>query len=378
MVGVWDKPLVFVDLETTGGSHFSSRILEVGLVRVEAGVVVATYAQLLDPGGPVPAFITELTGITTADTAGCPTFADIADELADLLEGAIFVAHNVRFDYSFLKTEFERMGATFRPSLLCTVRLSRRLFPQYSSHKLAALISRHELSAPARHRAYDDAHCLWQFFALCLREFDLDTIELALRAQLASQSIPSQLNAEQINSLPEGPGVYVFEDADGLPLYIGKSVTVRKRVLSHFNADYEEVKEDKLARQVARVQGIATHGELSALLMESEMIKSQNPLYNRRLRLRRQMIAVLGIQTADGYDGIEMCDMGELDSDVGGRLLGLYTTRHRATQSLRAMASQFHLCPKLLGLERTSRECFLSQLGKCNGAVWEGRGCRCV
>jgi DNA polymerase-3 subunit epsilon len=368
MVGVWDKPLVFVDLETTGGSHFSSRVLEIGLVRVESGVVVANYKQLLDPGEAVPSFITSLTGITTEDTQGCPRFADVAAELADLLEGAIFVAHNARFDYSFLKTEFERIGVPFRPQLLCTVRLSRYLFPQFTSHKLEALISRHGLNAPSRHRAYDDAHCLWQFFALILREFDLDTIETAMKAQLVSQSVPSQLDREQVDGLPEGPGVYVFEGADGEPLYVGKSVNVRKRVLSHFTSDYEIVKEDKLARQVARISGIATHGELSALLLESEMVKSMQPMYNRQLRRRRQMVVLLSAQTAEGYDIVQMTEAADMERTDGTRLLGMYTTRSRAVESLRALASQFRLCAKLLGLEHTKRECFLSQLGKCEGA----------
>ncbi len=370
MVGVWDKPLVFVDLETTGGSHFSSRVLEIGLVRVEAGVVVANWRQMLDPGGPVPAFITSLTGITSADTQGCPRFCDIAAELADLLEGAIFVAHNARFDYSFLKTEFERIGVPFRPQLLCTVRLSRYLFPQFSSHKLEALIARHGLSAPSRHRAYDDAHCLWQFFGLVLREFDLDTIESAMRAQLASQSVPSQLDREEVDALPEGPGVYVFEGAEGEPLYVGKSVNVRKRVLSHFTSDYEIVKEDKLARQVAHISGTATHGELSALLLESEMVKTMQPMYNRQLRRRRQMVVLLARQTPEGYNCVEMADAADMERTDGLRLLGMYTTRSRAVASLRALASQYRLCAKLLGLERTKRECFLSQLGKCGGACF--------
>ncbi|HSX02006.1 MAG TPA: exonuclease domain-containing protein [Candidatus Saccharimonadia bacterium] len=178
------QPLAFVDIETTGGSPARSRVLEIGVVRVEAGRVVAEFRSLVDPEQPVPAFITSITGIRQADTVGAPRFGQLAGKVAELLDGAVFVAHNVHFDYSFLRAEFERLGATFRPSLLCTVRLSRALYPAARGHKLQDLIDRHGLRADHRHRAYDDALVLWQFWQLVLRDFDLATIEAALARQL--------------------------------------------------------------------------------------------------------------------------------------------------------------------------------------------------
>lgn len=362
---VLHQPLVFVDIETTGGSHFTSRVLEIGVVRVEHDRVVASYKTLVQPDEPIPSFITGLTGITDAQVAGAPRFADVASELAEILDGAVFVAHNVRFDYSFLKMEFERLGVPFRPQLLCTVRLSRRLFPGFRTHKLADLIARHGLDAPARHRAYDDAHCLWQFYQLCLAEFDLDTVEEAVKAQLASQAVPSQLDRAQVEALPEGPGVYVFEDDDGAPLYVGKSVGVRRRVLSHFAADYGSGSEMKLAARVRRLRGIATHGELSALLLESDMIKDLQPLYNKALRQRERVALVLAKRSDGGYLTIEMEEAREIAPEDGARILAVYTTLGSARRSLQAIATNYRLCPKLMGLERTRRACFQSQLGKC-------------
>jgi len=173
--------LAFVDIETTGGSPASSRVLEVAVVRVESGRVARTYQSLVQPDEAVPGWITALTGIGNGDVAAAPRFEAVGPELTAALEGAVFVAHNVWFDFGFLRMEFERLGVAFRPPLLCTVRLSRRLFPQYSSHKLADLIARHGLAAPARHRALEDAACLWQFLQVCLREFDLDTLEGAMK-----------------------------------------------------------------------------------------------------------------------------------------------------------------------------------------------------
>lgn len=372
MSNVLGQPLAFVDIETTGGSHFTSRVLEVAVVRVEGNRVVGTYQTLLHPDEAIPSFITGLTGITDADVATSPRFSQVADELAEILEGAVFVAHNVRFDYAFLKMEYERMGAAFRPQLLCTVRLSRRLFPQFRTHKLADLIARHGLSAPARHRAYDDAHCLWQFYQLCLGEFDLDTVEAAVKAQLGTPSVPSHLDAAQVAALPDGPGVYVFEDVDGEPLYVGKSVTVRRRVMNHFASDYGRGAELKLAQAVRGLRAISTHGELSALILESDMIKDLQPLYNRRLRRRELMTLVLSATTPEGYATVELVDAREIEPEMAQRLLVVFATRGGAKRSLQAMTARYRLCPKLLGLEKTSRECFLVQLRKCGGACTGG------
>jgi DNA polymerase-3 subunit epsilon len=365
---VLHQPLAFVDIETTGGSHFNSRVLEVGVVRVEGSRVVASYKTLIHPGSSIPAFITSLTGIKDEQVADAPRFAAIADELAEILDGAVFVAHNVRFDYSFLKMEFERLGVPFRPQLLCTVRLSRKLFPQFRTHKLADIIARHGLVAPARHRAYDDAHCLWQFYQLILQEFDLDTVEEAVKLQLKAQSIPSQLDRAQVDALPEGPGVYIFEDADGAPLYVGKSVTVKRRVMSHFASDYDRGAEMKLAQAVKRLRAIPTSGELSALLLESEMVKDLQPLYNRMLRRRSLVTLVIQATTAEGYHTVQLQDAREITPENGIRLLAVYTTQGRARESLHAAAMRYRLCPKLMGLEKTKRACFQSQLGKCDGA----------
>jgi DNA polymerase-3 subunit epsilon len=360
--------MVFVDLETTGGSHFTSRVLEIGIVRVERAQVVARYTSLIHPDTDVPSWITSLTGITTNDVAEAPCFRDAASDVAEILEGAIFVAHNVRFDYSFLKMEFERIGVPFRPQLLCTVKLSRALFPQFRTHKLGDLIERHKLIAPARHRAFDDADCLWQFWRLILSEFDLDTVEAAARKQMAAPSIPSQLDRFQVEELTEGPGVYVFEDGEGSPLYVGKSVNVRRRVMSHFASDLESGAEMKLASQVKSLRSIPTHGELGALMLESSLVKQLQPMYNRQLRQRDRVTLVLEDTTAEGYSSFRISDASVIAAEQGIRILAVYSTTGRAKRSLDALARNFRLCPKLMGLERTKRACFQSQLGRCMGA----------
>jgi len=158
------RPLVFLDIETTGTSPHNSRVLEIGALRVENGKTVASYSQLLSPETPIPSFITSLTGITTAMTVNSPIFGSIASELEEFLRGAIFVAHNVAFDYNFIKTEFQNIGRSFNMDRLCTVRLSRALYPSQQRHNLDTIISTHGFTVSSRHRALDDAQVLVDFF----------------------------------------------------------------------------------------------------------------------------------------------------------------------------------------------------------------------
>lgn len=181
---VTERPLVFVDIETTGGSPASSRVLELAAIRVEGGKIVSTINTLIDAGEPVPPFITSLTGIREGDQWGAPNFPSIADKLADLLAGGYFVAHNVAFDYGFIAAEYRRLDRSLATPRLCTVKLSRRLYPQYRSHRLAAVIDRHNIAVHKRHRAYDDALALVEFVKMAEGEHGASAVRSAWSAQL--------------------------------------------------------------------------------------------------------------------------------------------------------------------------------------------------
>ncbi len=363
-----DEPYVCVDVETDGMNYTHGHIIEVAAIRVEKGVITKEFTTLINPGVSIPYFITNLTGITTHDVQDAPGFGDIAHELLAIMDGATFVAHNVRFDYSFLKQEFRRVGIDFDPKQLCTVKLSRKLYPEQSSHKLSSLIERHDFSYSARHRAYDDAHILWQFLTHAQQQFDAAIIHDAVSAQIKRPSLPKHLDVEVVNSLPTGHGVYIFDDEKGLPLYIGKSVNIRRRVLSHFTKDSEEYREFKIAQSVYNVRYESTGGELEALLREAHLIKTEQPLYNRRLRRVRTLTALRQKPNADGYTMIVSDQLTQIMPDQFELILALYDKRGSAKSSLLTIVKTFGLCPKLSGLENATGACFSYQLGKCKGA----------
>ncbi|MDB5175489.1 MAG: polC [Candidatus Saccharibacteria bacterium] len=365
---ILDAPLVFVDIETNGLDHVRGRIVEVAAIRVEQGIVVQSFRSLVDPEAPLPYYITNLTGITEGDLRGAPTFDQIADELQAVLKDAVFVAHNVRFDYSFLKQEFGRLGMQFLPKQLCTVKLSRALYPHERSHKLEDVIRRHGFTFSNRHRAYDDAAVLWQFIQYVRKHYPPEQVEAAVSKQIKQPALPKSLQPELVRNLPEGPGVYIFEDAVGRPLYVGKSVTIKKRVLSHFSRDHAETKEFKISQTIENIRAIETDGELAALLLESQLVKDLQPLYNRQLRRTAKLSLVKQSLSEGGYITVAVEEASTIDPADAQQILAVYPRRSRAKEALMTLARDYELCPKLMGMEKSSGACFWRQLHKCKGA----------
>ncbi|KWZ45416.1 DNA polymerase III subunit epsilon [Burkholderia savannae] len=276
-----DTPLAFVDLETTGGSAVEHRITEIGVVAVHANHV-STWTTLVDPRQPIPAFIQQLTGITDAMVRGAPTFADIASALFERLDGKLFIAHNASFDRGFLRAEFERAGFAFNPDVLCTVRLSRALFPRESRHGLDALIERHALMPSARHRALADADLIWQFWQTLHDAIPADQLREQIARTTRRFRLAGTLTEAHLERAPAGCGVYALFGDDDVPLYVGRSVRVRQRLRALLTGERRSSKEMRLAQLVRRVEWRETGGELGALLAEADWIASLAPSFNRR------------------------------------------------------------------------------------------------
>ena len=363
---MFDYPVVFVDIETTGGSYRNSRVLEVAAIRYEQGKVTKRFSSLVNPETYIPSTITQITGIRESDIIGAPTFSDIAEELREVMGGAVFIAHNVRFDYSFLKNEFAMLGTDWSPRLLCTVRLSRALYAVQKGHSLAKLIERHEIPVLDRHRALADAEAIMYFSKLAFEEHGADAFNEAVARQLKTQSLPPNLDMEELETIGNVPGVYIFKDEAHQPIYVGKSVTLKKRILSHFSD--QSSKELKISQQVHHVDTIPTSSELAALMLESKLIKELQPLYNRLLR-RVSLYAMLYKQeTEEGYATLKI-QSGNIDHTTDlDKIYGVYPTRTKAKNKLIELTQLFQLCPKLMGIEKATGACFSYSLGKCKGA----------
>jgi len=356
----------FVDLETTGTSAPGDRITEIGIVRVDddgANVRVTEWSSLVDPEVPIPPAIQALTGITDAMVASAPSFPSVANDVRALLDGCVFVAHNARFDYGFLKNAFARLERSFSARVLCTVRLSRRLFPEADGHGLDALIARHAIPVTERHRALGDARAIWSFVEGLYRAEATDRVDAAIRRILRVPSLPPQLPSDAIDALPEAPGVYLFYGDNPLPLYVGKSINLRDRVAAHFSQDWRSETDLRLSREIRRIEHERTAGELGALLREAVLVKALMPAHNRALRRKEEAGVARWHEGAPTF----VPALGVNRAALSGAY-GPFASRASFRAALRALCAEHRLCARRLGLERGSDgPCFARQLHRCNG-----------
>ena len=282
------RPLAFVDLETTGATAGEDRITEIGIVEVDPDGSVREWQQLVNPGQPIPPFIEQLTGISNAMVATAPPFSAVAAEALARLSGRLFIAHNAQFDYRFLKAEFKRLGLDFRAPVVCTVKLSRHLYPDYTRHNLDSLIERHGLNAEARHRALADAQLIHQFWDKIHASLDQDSILGALDAQQVTPSLPPELDPGIVDQLPEVAGIYLFFGEhlgrEEQPLFVGRCRDLRQHILAHFVSCPSSERKAKLAGAVRRIEWHEIPDNTEAQFRENALLRQLQPAYNRKPR----------------------------------------------------------------------------------------------
>ncbi|MEI2768369.1 MAG: exonuclease domain-containing protein [Nitrosomonas sp.] len=357
---------VLLDLETTGATPTQDRITEIGLIRYENGIEVGRWTTLINPEVSISPFIQRLTGITQSMVKNAPTFFEVRNTLLDWVDDAVLCAHNVRFDYGFLKNEFKRIGITFQKKLLCTVKLSRKLYPQHKGHGLDAIIERFKLVCENRHRAMGDTEMMAAFIAAAFNELGEHAVQEAALALLKQQAIPANLDQLEINAIPDTFGVYLFHGESAL-LYVGKSVTLRTRVLSHFQGDHSSAKEMRIAQEIKRIEYRVTSGELGALLLESHLIKEYQPIHNRQLRRERQLCAWQVSDDPAARPLVTLIYESDIDWTTLDNVYGTFKTKRQALEILNKLADEHGLCDKALGLEKGSGVCFSHQLKHCKG-----------
>ncbi|MCB0639830.1 MAG: GIY-YIG nuclease family protein [Lewinella sp.] len=361
------KRFAIVDLETTGGRPARDRVMEVGIVLFEDGRITGTYSSLINPETYIPGGISEMTKIYQDDVKDAPLFHQVAREIVEYTQDRIFVAHNVRFDYGFLREEFSRLGYTFSRKQLCTVRLSRKAFPGLPSYSLENLIHHFGIPTEARHRALADALATTE---LLQRILEKETAEEQIRhfvdMGIKASKLPKGITLDQVHDLPEACGVYYFHDEDGDVVYVGKSINIKKRIADHF-AD-QTSKGRRLQEAVADVSYEVTGSELVALLLESHEIKRLSPKINRALRRKTFPFAVYAYYNKEGF----LC-FNTTRNTVQNRekydVISEYPTLSQAKGRLNFALRTYELCARFCHLSPgRSGACFQYHLKQCRGA----------
>ena len=366
------RSIVFVDLETTGGNATHDRITEIGVVEVGPSGI-ESWSTLVDPGISISPAIEHLTGISNHMVRHQPSFREVAEALAQRLDGKLLVAHNARFDYGFLKNEFKRAGIRFKADTLCTVRLSRALFPRAERHGLDALIARLGLQTKGRHRALADADLLWQFWQKIHTLYPVDVVETAVKSLIRHASLtetPTPALPEgalgALAALPAGPGVYVLYGDNDLPLYVGKSDNLKRGITAHFSGDYRLAKEMRIAQQIRRIECRPTAGALGTLLLEAQLVKRLAPAHNRLLH--RQTVLYAWQWPHHALRPL-LVSSKTVDFAHTPGLYGAFTSKLKAGEVLRRLADAHQLCHFVLGLEKAhgSDGCSGYRIKRCPG-----------
>lgn len=352
------EPIVFVDLETSGANFANDRIIEVGLVEVDQDGA-HEWSSLVNPGLEVSSFITDLTGIDSAMVSTAPDFSQIASVLLEKLRGRLFIAHNARFDYTFLKREFKRIGIDFRAANLCTVKLSRKLFPQHHRHSLDALVARHGIVVNDRHRALSDARVLWDLWQTWHSSLPAEQIQKTIDAIVGRPELPSQLDPALIDDLPEAPGAYAMYDEEGSLLLVKRSTNLRQHVLAHFSRSNRDT---ALVRKVCRVEWREAAGELGARLGEIAMTASTRKTGDELCSWRLEA-------HGEGDYRPELVNSNTVDFAVTENLFGLYMNKREAVHALRKLAEVHRLCHTQLGLGagKAGEACIAFKQRTCRG-----------
>lgn len=359
-----------LDIETTGGKYNEEGITEVAIYKFDGLEIVDRFVSLVNPERSIQPFVVGLTGINSDMLRNAPKFYEVAKRIVEITNDCVLVAHNAKFDYRILCTEFSRLGFDFQRKSLCTVEISKRLIPDMPSYSLGKLVKNLGIPISNRHRAEGDALATVQLFKLLLaKDTDKNIMTEGLR-DVPVRQMDNKL-IRMIESLPSITGVYYFHNDKGDIIYIGKSKNINKRVLQHFTGEAHKSKQ--IQREIHTVTYEATGNELIALLKENEEIKRHQPKYNRALKrntlLNNQIFthALYTFMDENSYLQLKLAK-----ADFEKEPITTFTNLQQGKRILGQIVETYHLCQKLSGLYSTAsnnrRSCFHYTIKKCNGA----------
>ncbi|MBQ0738962.1 exonuclease domain-containing protein [Aquimarina celericrescens] len=356
-----DQLYTVIDVETTGKGILGNRITEICIVQLQGNEIRDKFTSLVNPEQNIPPFITGLTGIDNDMVRNAPKFHEIAERIIEMTTGAVFVAHNVNFDYNVVRGEFKNLGYTFTRKKLCTVRLSRKLIPGLFSYSLGRLCSSLDIPLVDRHRAEGDTDATVILFQRILSlDPDYTTINSFLNARSKEATLPPHLDVNLINQLPEQTGIYLFKDQKGKVIYAGKAKNIKQRVISHF---YDKKnKEYALGQNTYAIDYEITGNELIALLLEAEKIQKYYPKFNRAQK--KPVAPYRIIQYTNRKGVIQLAIDRSKNTDHS---LEVFYKRSDAIEQLERLCFNYQLCPRYCSLQSTSERCSHYRIKNCKG-----------
>lgn len=352
-----------VDIETTGGYAAANGITEISIHVFDGSQVIERYETLINPGQPIPGYITAMTGISDKMVATAPSFGEVAEKIYSLLHDKVFIAHNVNFDYSFVKSHLKDAGFDLNAKKLCTVRLSRKIIPGLPSYSLGKLCRSLDITIHDRHRAGGDTAATVEIFKILIEKDTEQHIQKSLQRNSKEAILPPNVPKEHFEQLPYTPGVYYFHNEKGKVVYVGKATNIRYRVNSHFSNNSESRQKQNFMQHVHGISFQSCGTELMACILESAEIKKRWPVFNSSQKRWEDIYGIFVYEDQNGYQRLAI--------DKNRRRLNPVYTFHYLVDGhamIRKLVKDFNLCPKLCFLQKDPGKCEGINEGFCHGA----------
>lgn len=352
-----------VDIETTGGYAAANGIIEISIKIFDGKSIIEEFETLVNPDQNIPRYIQAFTGITNEMVQDAPRFEEVAEKVYTYLQGNIFVAHNVNFDYSFVKSHLEFYGYSFHAKKLCTVRLSRQIFPGFPSYSLGNLCHSLGIDLNNRHRAGGDAEATVILFKMLLESDTSDVISTSLNRNSKEQVLPPNVPRAHFDALPKTPGVYYFHDQKGKVIYVGKAKNIRSRVNSHFSNNSDSKQKQNFLRNTYSISFQVTATELMAAILESTEIKRLWPVFNTSQKQLEDVYGIFVYEDQNGYMRLAIEKKRKNSTPI-------YTFHYKVDGHgvMRKLMKEFSLCPKLCFMQTDSDKCVGILEEHCLGA----------
>lgn len=352
-----------VDIETTGGYAAANGIIEICIKIFDGEKIIEEFETLVNPNQNIPRYIQAFTGINNEMVQDAPGFEEIAEKVYTYLQGNIFVAHNVNFDYSFIKSHLEFYGYSFNAKKLCTVRLSRQIFPGLPSYSLGNLCNSLQIDLNNRHRAGGDAEATVILFKKLLDNDAKGIIQTSLNRNSKEAVLPPNVPKADFDALPKTPGVYYFHDQKGKVVYVGKAKNIRSRVNSHFSNNSDSRQKQNFVRNIHAISFQSTATELMAAILESTEIKRLWPIFNTSQKRQEEVFGIFVYEDQNGYMRLAIEKKRKYYNPV-------YTFHYKVDGYgvLKKLMKEFSLCPKLCFIQTDNEKCIGIAEEHCHGA----------
>jgi len=352
-----------VDIETTGGYAAANGITEISIHVFDGNTVIEKFETLINPKQPIPYYITAMTGISDKMVANAPLFEEVAEKIYSILQDKVFIAHNVNFDYSFVKSHLKEAGFDLNSKKLCTVRLSRKIIPGLPSYSLGKLCHSLGITINDRHRASGDTAATVKVFQLLLENDKEQHIQKSLQRNSKESILPPNVPKEHFEQLPYTPGVYYFHNEKGKVVYVGKANNIRYRVNSHFSNNSESRQKQNFMQHVHAISFQSCGTEIMACILESTEIKKRWPVFNSSQKRWEDVYGIFMYEDQNGYLRLAI--------DKNRKRLNPVYTFHYMVDGhaiIRKLIKDFNLCPKLCFMQKDTGKCEGINEGYCHAA----------